>query len=87
MWSGDSCGVATAGLIALVLLLSFYGPCPRFCKGAGIDGVEADPAASGDNRIYSVSGAVVRENADPAAPFAGLTPGIYIMNGRKYVVK
>lgn len=59
----------------------------RLCKGSGIDGVEAAPAATGDNRVYSVSGTLVREQADPVAPFAGLAPGIYIMNGRKYVVK
>lgn len=47
----------------------------------GTDGTGTRPA---DNRIYSVSGQLVRNAADGTD---GLPKGIYILNGKKFVVK
>lgn len=68
--------------------LIYFGSCHLLYYGSidayetGITDVEKIPAMTGD--IYSISGAKVRSNA---TSLSGLPKGIYIMNGKKYVVK
>ena len=51
-----------------------------------VDGIDAIMAANGGKPfdIYSVSGQLVRRGATSAE---GLRPGVYIVNGRKLVVR
>lgn len=68
--------------------LIYIGSCRLYYYGSiadyesGISVVEKTPAMTGD--IYSISGTKVRSNA---TSLSGLPKGIYIMNGKKYVVK
>lgn len=60
--------------------LYYYGSIEEF--ETGITDVNVAPKATGD--IYSINGVKVRANANS---LRGLEKGIYIMNGKKYVVK
>lgn len=54
----------------------------------GVDGVFADNAVGAASvDVYAPSGILVRANADPEAPLAGLPQGIYIVGGKKMVVR
>lgn len=50
----------------------------------GIATVVTDPHQPADNNVYSLSGVLVRQHAEN---LEGLTKGIYIMNGKKIVVR
>lgn len=52
---------------------------------ASVSAITDNSAMSGD--VYSIDGRRVRTAADAADPFAGLPAGIYIMNGRKFIVR
>ncbi len=69
--------------------LIYFGSCHLYYLGTiaeyetGITDVNvATPVINGD--VYSINGVKVRENANT---LNGLAKGIYIMNGKKYVVK
>lgn len=50
----------------------------------GIEGISADSTLPDHFNIYNVSGQLVRQNA---TSFDGLAKGIYIVGGKKYIVK
>ena len=52
----------------------------------GIDGVKAEGGAPSTVKVYSLDGRFVREAA-PAEALSGLQKGVYIVNGRKLMVK
>ena len=54
--------------------------------GTGIDGVKAEGGAPSTVKVYSLDGRFVREAA-PAEALSGLQKGVYIVNGRKLMVK
>ena len=47
----------------------------------GIEEIEAASSNNGDNKIYSISGQFVGDSLN------GLSKGLYIVNGKKYLVK
>ncbi len=70
--------------------LIYIGSCHLYYYGSiadyetGISDVNTDKVTVNKGDIYSISGAKVRSNA---TSLSGLSKGIYIMNGKKYVVK
>lgn len=54
--------------------------------GTGITSVTTDKA-EGVYDVYGIDGTVVRRGISKADALNGLTKGVYIMNGKKYVVK
>ena len=55
--------------------------------GAGIDGVTADDDTARTTDVFHISGRLVRSGVDMAQALDGLDSGIYIIGGRKYVVR
>ena len=50
-----------------------------------IHGVEAEK--HGPVNVYSIDGRMVKSSADPSAALDGLSRGLYIVGGKKYMVK
>ena len=46
--------------------------------------VDDNPQTPSDNNVYNLQGVIVRQNA---TTLEGLEPGVYIVNGKKYMVK
>lgn len=49
-----------------------------------IDGIENDLNVNTDNKVYNMNGQLVRNGS---ASLEGLPKGVYIVNGKKYIVK
>ena len=48
-----------------------------------IEGIEAEIGVAADGKVYNLNGQAVNNNGS----LDGLPKGIYIVNGKKYVVK
>lgn len=84
-------GNATVGMtiegLPITSMIFFKGPQLLFWGDTvvdGINGVQDGNSADQPGDIYTISGVKVRANA---TSFEGLGKGIYIKNGKKYVVK
>lgn len=58
----------------------------NFTIGGSLSGVESILTENGVANVYDIAGRMVLENAD-AAQIKALNAGVYIINGKKYVVK
>jgi alpha-amylase len=52
----------------------------------GINTITSDKETT-NNNVYTIDGRQVRSNVNSADALQGLSKGIYIVNGKKYVVK
>lgn len=52
-------------------------------------GISVQPMSEGNEnvRVYSINGLLIRQGQDKSSALEGLPKGIYIMNGKKYIVK
>ena len=51
----------------------------------GVDQIEIEtPSETVDNNVYNMNGQIVRKNS---TSLAGLAQGVYLVNGKKYIVK
>lgn len=51
----------------------------------GVDQIEIEtPNETTDNNVYSMNGQIVRKNS---TSLAGLAQGVYLVNGKKHIVK
>lgn len=53
----------------------------------GITIIRSDDSSTADGGVYSISGVKVSDANETDDPLEGLSPGIYIMNGKKVIVR
>lgn len=80
---GFRCWIAT-GSEAQAKSLTFYIDGIEENTTTGIDSIVTDREASMTGNVYTINGQLVRSNT---TSLEGLSKGIYIVNGKKYVVK
>lgn len=54
---------------------------------SGVDGVTADSSADATVDVFHISGNLVRKAVARAGATAGLDPGIYVIDGKKFIVR
>lgn len=70
------------------LFPKMYLQTPAYYAGrSGIDSIFTDDMPQGPVNVYTLSGAIVKENVELSDALQGLRPGIYIVGGKKILVQ